>query len=53
MDMPGTSMLLVVEQRLPIGCILHCPGDVLGIEAPDRVRSDNRYHWPPWMGRSC
>ena len=31
MDMPGTSMLLVVEQRLPIGSILHCPGDVLGI----------------------
>ena len=53
MDMPGSSMLLVVEHRQPIGCILHCPGDVLGILAPDRVRSDNRYHWPPRMGRSC
>jgi len=51
--MPGSSMLLVVEQRLPIGCILHCPGDVLGIQASARVRSDNRYHWPPRMGRSC
>jgi len=31
MNMPGSSMLLVVEQRLPIGCILHCSGDILCI----------------------